>query len=317
MTEQHSRKRIHRTRWVDIAAALLLLFICYFGITSLISFVQYRSLQFGTSQQASMEVTEPAQMLVLRDEHLLRSGVIGEVTPVIAAGERVKDGTVIAHIVSEGGVHTMLTAKYSGVVSYTLDGWEEHAPGEKPTLKELDAIFDELNAEPVADDADDTEEIITSNSGRAKIIDNLRDYQLYLQLPGDADLHLLGSKLSLYLEDGTLIKGSIINKLNGDDCHYLVAKIDSSYDVLLSIREQQVEVVTETVSGIMVPYQAVYLDADGNCGIYYKHNGRLAYALVEVERDLGEYLQVSGIVAGKTIVLNPAKAREGQKVYKK
>ena len=315
MTEQQRpRKRIRRARWVDIIAALLLLFILYFAGSSLLSFTQYNRLQFGIAQQASMEVKEPAQMLVLRKEHMLRSGVIGEVAPQIQAGERVKDGTVIAHIVTETGVRTALTAKYSGVVSYDVDGWEEHAPGEKPTLKDLDSYFTQLVD---VTSADDTEEIITSNSGRAKIIDNLRDYQLYLQLPADADIHLLGSKLTMYLEDGALIKGSIINKLHNDQYHYLVVSVDSSYDVLLNIRNEQVEVVTETVSGIMVPYQAVYLDADGNCGIYYKHKGRLAYTLVEVERDLGEYLQVSGISAGKSIVLNPAKAHVGQKVYKK
>jgi hypothetical protein len=218
-----------------------------------------------------------------------------------------------------------VTSKYSGIVSYVVDGYESSL---KPKT------LDKMTPEQIS-------EIITRNkekkSGTQKIetgkpfIKVIKGNYIYLTAIIDkqtAETYKTGDNIKVRLNDiGEIIPGSVAGVYPKNNEKYLVSiKIDRCSDKLSSLRIANVDLIKRSEEGLKVPLKCLYSTDSkwekakimlirANCAV--ERNVVIVckdeeYALIETPKD--EVKKTISLY--DTYILNPDNVKEGQIIIK-
>ncbi|MBO5477925.1 MAG: hypothetical protein J6A15_09270 [Clostridia bacterium] len=148
-----------------------------------------------------------------------------------------------------------ISTPVSGIVTYKTDGLEDayhYASLESYDVNQFNEIIAKYDG------------TINSEFG-IKIVDNYDVYFLTKTARDDNDQYIKQySKYRIRISDfeNKTIYASLINKLQDDEYNYCLFKITNEIDSLIDYRKLSCEVVWNTVSGMAVPTNAVYKDAE-------------------------------------------------------
>lgn len=299
-------------------AALILLGVLVLSGFTLRDYMRSKALHFHNAHEGSIAVTLPGEMLVLRHEYVLMSPAAGEFKPLATEGERIKEGSIVGYC-----GNMAVTASKGGAVSYQLDGWEEKLRIEN--LHELDwqQIFQLLQEESAVEagaDADKLDELaalnLAANRPVARLVDNLLDYRVILQLRDSRDLLAEAKNINFTLPEGKQFSSAVGERWQTPDgLIYYIFDISSKEDALFSLRYSQVEIIAKAVQGVIIPSSAVYVDEQGRVGVYIQKKRKLVFAEVTELTSKDGFSVVSGLDRTAVVVTNPAKATNGQRIY--
>lgn len=322
MDKQQGRKLRRKNRWADVLAAIILLGVLALSGFTLRDYMHSKILDFANAQEGSIAVTLPGELLVFRHEYVLTAPVAGEFKPAATEGERVKEGGIVGYC---GNV--AVAATKGGAVSYELDGWEEKLLID--SIHDLDwpQIFqlnqEEYAAAALADNdagavaADNLAGLnLSANRPVARLVDNLLDYQVMLQLRDPRDLLAEAETIHFSLPEGKRFSCAVKERWQIQDGRiYYIFNIPSKEDILFNLRYSEIEVIAKDVQGIIIPSSAVFLGEEGRVGVYMQRKRKLVFTeIVELTSKDG-FSVVSGLDRMAVVVTNPAKATEGQRIY--
>lgn len=148
-----------------------------------------------------------------------------------------------------------ISTPVSGIVTYKIDG--------------VEGVYQYASLESY--DVNQFNEIITKYDGGLnsefgiKIVDNYDVYFLTKTARDDNDQYIKQySRYRIRISDfeNKTIYASLINKLQDDNYNYCLFKITNEIDSLVDYRKLSCEVIWNTVSGMAVPTNAIYKDAE-------------------------------------------------------
>jgi len=305
------RKKI-KWRPIHFIGIVMLLFIAFWGGSSLWTYIQYLQLQFISPEEGLWENTLDAEAMILRNEYLLTAPIDGIMDAVVDEGQRVSEGSTIAYMVSDIDRQSIKAPK-SGIVSYKLDGMEGVLETSNTDI-DLDQIFALYPFDNYNTDNEDS--IIGQGKAVAKIIDNLTEYIIVFKIPKDTIISKDINNIVFYAENTEeTIKGSFIEVQNGAEHNYVLVLVSSQEDLLLYTRAFKASMVLEAADGFKVPSSAIITNENGDTGVFYRNGNRVSFLKVEVLFNNEEYAIVDSLKSYQTVIANPQKAEKGQKLY--
>ena len=319
-TKRLPKKRLRKGNLI-IAAIVLAIFIIL--LVSLINFINYLRLDMVRAELGTIDTSMPCQVVVARSETVVYASAPGQFVNIISDGEKVKAGGVIGYMSSEGDSAESIpvSSEVGGLVFYDLDGWEEILTQDKLLSMDWQQVFAQMSGEeqPENDDATVTPENLGEGRKIARIVDNLADIYLCLEVEDSILPYLNEGRVDLRfaeLPEGYTLRGSIddYESLTAND-RYILVRIGIEEPLLNELRYGSAEVVGETISGVMIPKSSLVTDEQGNSGVYIKDRKKLAFCEVEVVGEGEDAVIVEGISATDMVAANPTHAKVGQKVY--
>ena len=295
----------------------------FFLIAQSVHYLRFLALDFVTANFDSVTLTADAEMLMLRDEMLVLAPAEGEFIPAVSDGSRVSVGNVIGYMEAEqsGTLSTLRTevlASLSGIVYFTLDGWEETLSPESVAASDRSQLV--LAYENTAEAAFAADQIQSWAAGRpvAKIWDNLSSCAMMIYLAEDPYAFLDNGVLNLSLaEHDDLLSTTVYEQgMLADGRYYLLAecqKIKFSQEA----RHFTVSLIGKTYEGIQIETCALFVNESGQRGVYRANKKQLVFTEVEIVKEFGDMVFVEGLREGDRIVRNPEKAVPGQRLYGK
>lgn len=148
-----------------------------------------------------------------------------------------------------------ITTPVNGIVTYKTDGLEgayQYASLESYDVNQFNEIINKYDG------------TLNSEFG-IKIVDNYDVYFLTKTTKADYDEYIKQySKYRIRISDfeNKTIYASLINKLQDENYNYCLFKISNEIDGLIDYRKLSCEVVWNSVSGMAVPTNAIYKDAE-------------------------------------------------------
>lgn len=149
----------------------------------------------------------------------------------------------------------IITTPITGVVTYKVDGLEniyDFSKIEEYNTSQLDTIINKYNM------------TVNSEFG-IKIVDNYKAYFLTKTAKGDNDQYIKqGYKYRIRISDleNKTISAYLLKNVQDENYNYSLFKIDNEIDSLVDYRKLSCEVVWKSITGMAVPMNAIYTDAE-------------------------------------------------------
>lgn len=237
--------------------------------------------------------------ILVANERVLVAPAAGRIQWLAPAGLRVFVGEPVARITSPGGGTAAIDAPAAGLLSYTSDGLESVLrPGTLPdiTMPSLAGI----KSVTVADGQE-----VNAGQTVGRVADNLDPVYIYVAKvpPGmpDKSWHLTWQGRDLR---------AVVSYLRGPGGG-LFLKLDRYPDKILDGRVVNFAVVTQTLTGRLVPQTALAV-RDGQTGIYLDQSGQAHWVKVQVAGRLSGMVKLAGLPRRDALyVVNPLWVREG------
>ena len=148
-----------------------------------------------------------------------------------------------------------ISTPVSGIVTYKTDGLEgayQYASIESYDINQFNEIINKYDG------------TLNSEFG-IKVVDNYDVYFLTKTARDDNDQYIKQySKYRIRISDfeNKTIYASLINKLQDESYNYCLFKINNEIDSLIDYRKLSCEVIWNSISGMAVPTNAIYKDAE-------------------------------------------------------
>lgn len=319
MSRHKRRKQEYR---LFVLASLLLFLIgiavVWWGVRFLANRIVARVIEIEQVQWGKLEEVEPVEAWTLRREKLLPVPAGAQLEPVVADGQRVRRGELIARLKqgqldgAAGAADLTVRAPEPGQVCYHVDGLESVLLPELIETMEPDRLWEALQQELERDKAP---------PGGVKLVDNLQNpaFLLHLDFPvnwqaGKTVLKLKGREISL------LVKKIRVR----DDQTWAILTALNDTGELAHARKNNLELVEKTYRGYLVPAAALTENA-GRQGLYIVYKEIAYFRPVKVKGRVGDLAAVEEEVPeGKTsllgpgarVVVTPALVSNGQRVMR-
>ena len=200
---------------------------------------------------------------------------------------------------------------HAGMVSYSLDGWENEFIPEYP--------YDLLMEGEVARAAEglDRKDVVKEGENVFKIVDN---WKWYFSLTVDIDkgrtlANKGGAKLTFSFAPDNTVQGSLVDVQNEADMGktFLTYQINRQIPGFTRHRWAEVELNYRSYEGIKVPEEALVQKED-ELGVYLNRAGVVTYQPVEVIYQQGEKVLVEELSPGSMVITRPDMVSEGQRL---
>lgn len=318
---QTTPKRRRKWRGIDYLVAVVLLVVLIFGAIAAVNYIKYLRLDMVRAENGTATISAAAQVVVIRYETLVYASGSGTFKPTVAAGEKVKAGSIIGYMENSANNKTVqnISTNIGGLVFYDLDGWEELLHPDNTLATDWAAVFERLLAESEAAAALDSQ-LDNLGSGRrvARIVDNLSVPYFCFYVEEDISEYINNNKIRVRfsdMPDTPIITLYLTDSEEQPQGNYIIAKYSVDEPFFHSYRYGKADIVRETVSGISIPASALFRNQEDIEGVYRQSRKEIAFKEVEVLYNDGEIAIVNGLKATDNVVANPEKARVGQKVY--
>lgn len=303
--EKQLRRQKRQRLWMLVGGGVVLLgagwlFLCWIT-KELTGFF----LELAPAQRGVLEETYPWKVIILREEKSLLAPVAGRLDFLVMEGERVAAGAPLAYLTPlEWGLPKFeVRAPEPGVVCFHVDGREAAF-----SPKQAEVLAWETQAKEVPEVIPNVQkEEVSAGGVVCKLIDSLQPVVLWGKVPAAVGTTWKeGKRLSLRFPGRTTKVEAVVRSLRGEEAFLELP----FFPDLCSYRRLQVELVTASYEGVILPGKAVIWQGD-KLGVYLNVKGRVHWVPVEVKGRVREEMVVKGIEAGTLVILNPERAREG------
>ena len=293
--------------WILFAAACVALYIYIYVVPDISGALT----QTAVLSYESRQLTADARCIVVRSEEVVRAEQAGSVSYYAEENVKTRKSAKVVDVYPVGGTAAGYVLENTGIVSYYVDGYESYFTPEK--IKEIDPAWAlELEAEP-------TNTVRTStDAGQAlfKVVNSDSWYVALIMDTEDAAKFAEGQSITVAFSDSSedQVK-AVINSIEEKGNSWLItAEAKRFYEPYLRIRTCDVQVISKTYSGLVVPLSAICCDEDGNEGVLVKQIDN-SYNFVRIKRlttsdDIAIVVQTSFTEtngAGETVTVNSVK----------
>ncbi len=242
-----------------------------------------------------------SEVLVVRDEKVIRSPITGRVELLVIEGDRHAAGKELALIKSSDSQLKIFNKK-AGIISYAVDGLE--AEINLNNLEEIDLNnFNEIKG--------DYKHLISGNrikKGEAlyRVINN---FELYLiaEVPASQsdrfninELIFLEEKKSEELYEATIT--DIRHNLNKKFFHI---KVEQFIPEWINRRKIELNIIKNIYRGIKIPRKAVFSQLSGRGVLKVSGYNKYKFQEIIILNGNEDYVIVSGLEIGEEIITNP------------
>ena len=316
--KQHKRKR-KRNWFLDTAIFLFLAGFFVLGGFSLWNYYLSSQIKYAIATNGSLIDTIPAAAVFVREETVYYAPVSGTLRPVVAEGERVTAGKVIAYIDS-GDQSQPIIAEKTGIVQFFADGLESVlSPRNLGSIDWL-AVFNSIEMQQLQGELQKStvKKTVIRDEPVAKIVDNLADYRLMVYIEEEGDIMnnsagISGGNMTISYNGDKKLTGKIEQHGSLAQGQYFLLLVAVKADDLLLGRYFQVTLSGEKVSGVIVPREAIVVDDQGITGLFYRQKNTIRFRPVEVLGLMGENAAISGVSAGTEVVTTPKYVKDGSR----
>jgi putative membrane fusion protein len=266
-------------------------------------------------KQGVVQSMLPAAGVLLRNEVVMKAPGAGKLKIVVAEGERVRVGELVAQVVapslqsSSGEQVFDLRAPLSGIVGYTLDGLEEVYTLEK--IQQLD-LAKVLSMAPTPNRFLPGEQV-AEGQAVCKIVNNLEP--LYIigevdgELPSENDNKPPLSITFNPQKDAAMNATLLEENYRGQNGRVLL-RMASYGKELITPRQKKFWIVTKSAEGIYTPVSAI-VRKDGQDGVYTVYKEQVKWIKVEILARIEGKAVISGVTPDIKVVVNPEYVKEG------
>ncbi len=307
--------------WADGVVVILICLILFTVINSVVRFASSRALGVVEAEYQSFTDSVQAEALVIRGEHLISAPAAGYFRAYYEEGTKVAAGSPIGAMTDDPSGEDgsqVNSGAYSGTVSYRLDGWEDILNAEALDSTDRAALIKLYTDGSVENKADNSTDSTASGRTVAKIIDNFQGYHVLLWLDEPPHRFVDDGIVNFTYETKKGVSEPVEAEVeeNGmleDGRYYLLLNVAATVTDMAEMRHLNCTLLGETVSGIMLPEEAVVLDDEGQAGVWTVNGNILEFRPVNITgRHEGAYL-TDDLNENTLIVTAPEKAREGAK----
>ncbi|MEW6243055.1 MAG: HlyD family efflux transporter periplasmic adaptor subunit [Bacillota bacterium] len=210
------------------------------------------------------------------------------------------------------GAVNRLEAKAPGAVSYYTDGYESQLSPSRIAAFGPKMVY---SLQPKPERTKSGEEV-EAGTPVFKLV-NTQETFIAIVLPQkDAQALVQTSTIQVRIEgEGRTIsfRPVSVGPKSGDDYVLLLASTEEFVPELLNLRRVNVEIVTETYSGVVIPRSAL-TTIEEVLGVYAFEKAKAKFVPVTVKGGNHSHVVVEGIKEGTEVVLNPRLVREGFRV---
>lgn len=213
-------------------------------------------------QYASIQKTDDAHCIVVRDEEVVKANHTGSVSYYAKETEKTRKGVTVADIYSGSNKYS-LNCESTGFISYYIDSYEDFFNPSNLGSLDLEQYweFDVVPENTVRNE-------ITIEEPVYKLIKSNTWYFLVFVPQDEMGNYALNSTINIILDDGTTIPASVSRFLGDGDKRAIVASTKRFYENFAKLRAIDVTIVTKEVSGLLVPSTAVAENEEGKTGVY-------------------------------------------------
>lgn len=244
-----------------------------------------------------------AEILVLQDQAKSAEQSVAAIVQEAADASR---AVAQAHGqgTGSGGAGAVLRARAASLISYQTDGLEAVLNPSNPDL--LGIVPEQHSPQPRRIAQNDY-----VNAGQAvfREISNIRTELLVITVPGEGGVgagrrvKVRFPRLATEAVPATVI-ASMQRPDLGEGVWAVHVAMDRYATTLSDVRSEDAVLITDTVSGVIVPSRAV-VKRRGDQGVYVLRTNRYVFRTVTVEGVSGDYTAVVGIREGDRVLVRP------------
>lgn len=213
-------------------------------------------------QYASVQKTDDAHCIVVRDESVVKAGHTGSISYYSKETEKTRKGFTVADIYSGNNKYS-LNCESTGFISYYLDSYEDFFNPSNLGSLDLEQYweFDVVPENTVRNETTIEEPVF-------KLIKSNTWYFLIFVPEEEMSNYTLNSSVSVILEDGTKIPATVSRFLGDGEKRAIVASTKRFYENFAKLRAINVTVITSETSGLIVPQTAISTNEEGKTGVF-------------------------------------------------
>jgi len=293
-------------KWIFL---LIVVWMLWFAGSAVAGQIRDLFVQSEEVHYVTMEHIEEGYGLVMGTEHLIQAQADGEVTVLIAEGERVRKGNAVFRI---GDLYQY--TNHAGRVSYQVDNMEIGLDISAVAELDMKQIYHEQQRRK------EKKQNAVSGEPYAKVQETMSDIVMYVKLQQNnytATLETGQSVMVKLLDNDTEVHGTvaeILNTAQGERC--VKVEVITISDQLFQQRMYQVALPYNSERVLTIPKQALAKKRGVN-GVYYLHKGFVFWKEVTVSErwaDQGVLVVDYGLEEGDVIVTTPRLVKEGENI---
>lgn len=278
--------------------------IIFILIIALIIGVQlFGAARFETILAAQGEVIDGfwSDVLIVRDEKIIKAPVTGRVELMVGEGDRLASGIKLAEIKSSNQTQKIYNKK-AGIISFAVDGLEEEV-----NLANLNQInlnnFDDLNGDYTHLLSGDR---IKKGEALYRIINNFKLY-IIAEIPQKQIERFRINEL-IFLEQKNsekLIEAKIVDIRHQLDRTFFFIELEKFIPRWINRRRINLNIIKNIYRGIKIPRKAVFNQPSGRGVLKVSGYNKYEFQEVVILNGNDEYVIVSGLEIGEEIITNP------------
>jgi putative membrane fusion protein len=278
--------------------------IIFILIIALIIGVQlFGAARFETILAAQGEVIDGfwSDVLIVRDEKIIKAPVTGRVELMVGEGDRLASGIKLAEIKSSNQTQKIYNKK-AGIISFAVDGLEEEV-----NFANLNQInlnnFDDLNGDYTHLLSGDR---IKKGEALYRIINNFKLY-IIAEIPQKQIERFRINEL-IFLEQKNsekLIEAKIVDIRHQLDRTFFFIELEKFIPRWINRRRINLNIIKNIYRGIKIPRKAVFNQPSGRGVLKVSGYNKYEFQEVVILNGNDEYVIVSGLEIGEEIITNP------------
>ncbi len=314
-TEEKKKVVMEKNKAVrNLLLLFLVIFVVVLAFNGLREAIAKKTLTFMKADTDVLYETVAGSGMAIYWETVYHSAYNGDFEPAAEEMDEINSGqtagvlTVAATDMKSEVLTVDMVAEAAGIASYLFDGLEGVVTPDNVNTVEM-GLLDEYYADTGG---------ITKGRGTValgdpvfKIIDIKGEPLLYLRLGDESFDELPSGNLLLRFSEGENVKGTILNGEKLEDGYGILLKLPVMPESFYLDRRKELEVVSASYSGIVIP-QTALAEQDGEVGVFTGKNGVAVFLPVTVTYSVGDQVVVEGLDEGTYFISNPSHIHDGQ-----
>ncbi|MFP4021165.1 MAG: efflux RND transporter periplasmic adaptor subunit [Halanaerobium sp.] len=278
--------------------------IIFILIISLIIGIQlFGAAKFESILAAQGEVIDGfwSNVLIVRDEVVIKAPVNGRVELQVEEGDRMASGKKLAEIKSSDSSQKIFNQK-AGIISFAVDGLEKEVNVDNLNQISLNK-FDELKGNYRHLLSGDR---IKKNDPLYRIINNFELYIIAEVPEAQADRFRIDELIFLEQKNSDeLYEAKIVDIRHNLEDTFFYIKLDQFIPQWTNRRRIDLNIIKNIYRGIKIPRKAVFNQPSGRGVLKVSGYNKYEFQEVEILNGNDQYVIVSGLEVGEEIITNP------------
>jgi len=265
-----------------------------------------------------LEETTALEAVVLSSENVITAPAEGRFYPLVAEGEKVRKGQRVGSMLGREGAGRAgeVVAVFSpanGIFCLHTDGMEGMFT--RSNWERID--FFELLAASKNEERREPSGWVQQGAPVARVVDNLEDTLLAIEVPAAAGESWEGSYFELWVKIGagdSYKRAAKIDQIKTGEKIRVLLSLGYFCEELLHQRKVELPVAFKRWKGIVVPAECVVKRGEEN-GVFVVRKGKVVWKPVEVKAFLQGQAVLGGLEEGELVIQNPRWAWEGMLLF--